>query len=89
MALIYRTNGTIEYVEPKNGSTFSLAELQDIVGGHIETAPTIFHNEVLVVNEEGKFLGLEYNKRATALYRYPGHDIIVGDALKCGIDEIQ
>lgn len=32
MAKIYRANGDVETVEPKNGTDFQLEELQGIVG---------------------------------------------------------
>ena len=35
MAKIYRTNGDVENVEPKNGTDFQLEELSAIVGGYI------------------------------------------------------
>ena len=35
-ATLYKTDGTIETIQPKNGETFSLAELQKYVGGYIE-----------------------------------------------------
>lgn len=34
MAKIYRTNGDVENVEPKNGTDFRLEELSAIVGGY-------------------------------------------------------
>ena len=36
MSKIYKSNGEIVDIEPKNGKDFQLKELNDIVGGYIE-----------------------------------------------------
>ena len=59
---------------------FTLAELQKYVGGLIQIVPVRdedSHYDVLVVNEEGAFIDLPINIRATA---YAGQ-MIVGEAL--------
>lgn len=93
-------------VEPLNGKTFSLDELQEYVGGHIELLP--FMKNVLnrtflkqyfsmkelryymVLNEEGKIMGLPLNKNATMLVegRLYIDDYICGDVLICKINQI-
>lgn len=58
----------------------SLENMQDIVGGYIETVPLEeFPNLVVVCNEEGKILGLEANFENYS-------DIIVGTVLVCKTD---
>lgn len=83
------SDGTvIENVEPKNGSDFSLEELQEIVGGCVEFAH--MGKETMALNEEGKLLGLPMNEKATSLYHehvYKG-DYIVGDVLVCDANQI-
>jgi hypothetical protein len=76
-AFIYKTDGEIIPVLPKNKKAFTLTELQKIVGGYIEL---IYLNDgrVMVINEEGKIDGLEYNLTATLAY---GNDVIVGNVL--------
>lgn len=90
MALIYRTNGYIETVEPKDGYDFRLEELQKIVGGFIEII-RIDDVRTMVVNEEGKLNGSELNPQATKIYRSAigGYDVIVGDALLCYSEQVK
>lgn len=78
MATIIKTNGEIYRVDPKNGKDFQLKELQEIVGGYIEC---VYMNDKIqmVVNEEGKILGLPINVAASSLVG----QCIVGDVLVC------
>lgn len=91
MAKLYKTTGEIIEVEPKNGSDFSLEELQSFVGGSIEVVP-LTDGEYMVVNEEGKLRNLPYNSTATKVYNdaldWEG-DWIVGDALVCRETQIK
>lgn len=90
MGKIYKTDGTITTVEPKNGTDYSLEELQEIVGGYIEVLP-LNEDEIMVLNEEGKILGLDLNDNATELISEAGmwDDFIVGDVLVCKTDEVR
>lgn len=85
MARIITTKGKVIEVTPKNGTDFSLEELQYIVGGIIEIVST--GAGLMVLNEYGKLLGLDINQRATEIYGR--RDIIVGDVLVCSSDEIK
>lgn len=69
-----------------------LKEMQDLVGGYIETVPVVIAPHWadekgvsirMVVAEEGKLHGLDWNPKATTLY---GHspDYIAGNALIVG-----
>src|SRR5260370_15096635 len=78
MALILRPDGGEEEVSPASGKTFSLEELQKIVGegtptgrGSIEIVPCKDKQHILVLNEEGKLLGLPINARASELAALP------------------
>jgi hypothetical protein len=86
MAKIIKTNGEEVDVQPNNGRHFSLKEMQDIVGGYIEVIP-YGTKKLMVLNEEGKLLGLPENNVATDLVR--GADIIVGDVLLCKASEVK
>lgn len=88
MAEIIRTNGEREPVEPKNGNDFNLQEITDIVNGYIEIAETT-DGRLMVLNEEGKLLGLPFNPVATELYKYNTNDFIVGDVLVCDRNQIK
>ena len=74
---IIRTNGNVEEFTFKTDN--HLKELQDVVGGYIERLKTEGGN-IIVINEEGKLLGLPVNDKASELYNNP-QDNIVGDVL--------
>lgn len=82
MAKLLKSDGTIMEVEPKNGHDFSLEELQVMVGGIIDLIK-FRTGRWLVVNDDGRNLGLPLNAFATLLYRLNGGDFIVGDAVLC------
>ena len=78
MAIIYRPDGTRQPVQPANGRCFELGELQRIVGegtptgrGYIEIVPCKDKKHILVLNEEGKLLGLPINVSASELAALP------------------
>ena len=85
MAQIIKADGTKIDVTPKNGTDFQLSELQEVVGGYIEIVETI-DKQIMVVNEEGKLIGLPFNEEATRLVRY---DVIVGDVLVCASSQVK
>ncbi len=91
MAKIYKANGEVLDIEPKNGKNFELKESQAIVGGLIEVIelddPEM---SLMVINEEGKLMDLDLNEKATAIFRknYITSDYIVGDAIICKSSEI-
>ena len=83
-AEILKADGTRTAVEPRNGKTFELVQLQEIVGGLIE----IIHlqdGRLMILNEEGKLKRLALNRIATALARGTilAYDHICGDVLVC------
>ena len=90
MAKIYKTDGSIIDVEPKNGTDFKWEELHDIVGGYIEIVQ-LNSNQIMVVNEEGKLYNLGYNSNATEAMRdnLLTNDYIVGDALLCDSSQVE
>ena len=66
----------------KEDGSYSLAQLQKIVGGYIQILETN-DGRMAIFNEEGKLKDLEPNIRATALVSlFPG-DYIVGNTLIC------
>jgi len=85
MATQIKTTGEITEVVPANGSTWSLKELQDFVGGYIEIVrlPASF-GQVMVVNEEGLLYGLAENPIASLEAKRR----IVGDVIVCDGKEI-
>jgi hypothetical protein len=77
---LYRSDGTKETLTPANGTHWTLAELQALVGGYIEVVRTL-SGRYMIIDEEGKNKRKPINRVATELYFYTGHDLIVGDAL--------
>lgn len=90
MATIYKAHGEVIEIEPKNGTDFSLSELQAIVSGYIEII-SLADGRLIVLNEEGKLHGLAINWNATKIYResFYTDDFIVGDVLICNDDQIK
>lgn len=90
MAKWIKTNGDVIEVAPKNGSTFELQELKNMVDGFIEIV-YLNDKQIMVVNEEGKLNNLPFNPIATEVFRLahqPANDFIVGNALLCNNNEI-
>ena len=80
---ILYVDGREEFIVPKNGTDFSLEDLQIIVGGYIEIVP-LGDERIMVVNEEGKIHRLPLNVRATCIVNGAGiADTIVGNVLIC------
>ena len=84
-AKIIYANGTTKDVAPKNGKE----ELREIVGGYIEIVQPKDAKKIMVINEEGKLLGLELNLEATKYYGQFPFDVIVGDVLYCDSDMVK
>ena len=90
IARLYKTNGEVIEVSPKNNRDFTLEELQNFVEGDIEII-NLTTEKILIVNEEGKINKLHFNESATELWReyYGRTDYIVGNALLCNSDEVR
>lgn len=69
MGKIYKANGEVLDIEPKNGTDFQLEELQAIVGGLIDCQMTNDGNDLIIFNDEGKLMELPYNENATEIYQ--------------------
>jgi hypothetical protein len=87
MATLIRANGNVEPILPANGTHFNLTELQTLVGGYIEIAECN-DGKLIVLDEEGKLKRKPFNLVGTALYKYGGHDPIVGDIVVATLFEI-
>ena len=91
-AQLYKTDGTITNIKPVKGKTFNLKELQEYVGGIIDIQPLPRFKKVLILNDEGKLIGLIKNENATEIWKkeYPiqefpnnNDELIVGDVIIC------
>jgi hypothetical protein len=73
-------------IAPADGRTFTLAELQAVVGGYIE-AVYLPDRRIMYVNEDGKREQLPYNDAATSIAlaarAIHSNDVIVGAAIIC------
>lgn len=91
-AIIIRPNEEMALLHCYPGDSLDLKTLQEIVEGHIETVPTALASEwsheqgvglTLIINEEGKLLGMPVNRLATDM-AYLFNDVIVGNAILIG-----
>ena len=83
MATRINVNGTRVAVAPINGTSFSLPELHEVVGGYIE-AFYLRDGLIMMLNEDGKRLGLAINRTATLIADangLPADNVIVGDVI--------
>lgn len=91
-AKIIKASGEVIEVTPKNGTDFSLKEMQDVVGGLIETIGTPDGKKIMVLNEEGKLDGLPLNITATKIawkkFKLVD-DWIAGDVLLCPAEMVK
>jgi len=86
MATYLKCDGNVQKIRPKDGKSFSLDELQKLVGGNIEIVNAISGGK-LVINEEGKLADvIVVNERATSYYG-KDFDVIVGDAVLVEVNE--
>ena len=61
------TDGKSEDVSPANNRSFSLEELQKLVGGYIELIRLPLDKSTMVVNEEGLLHDLPFNSLASSI----------------------
>jgi hypothetical protein len=83
-SVLYKSDGTSRPISPADGKTFSLKEVQEMVGGYVQMIP-LSTDRIMLINEEGKLLGLPRNDMATlvAVLVLGEGDFIVGNALVC------
>jgi len=74
-ATLLKTDGKREIITPKNGRSFVLEELQNLVGGYIEVIN--IGKQIMVINEEGRIERLHVNRAASGIAGFE----IVGDVL--------
>ena len=91
MAQLIKANGESSKVLPTSGKFFTLKEMQAFVGGYIEFRH--MDGEIMVMNEEGKLMGLPANTQATNTLLKSNlisqDDYVVGDVLICNQSEIK
>lgn len=86
---IIKSDGTSADFMPKNGTDFTLEELQKAVGGYIQIV-YISSTQIMVLNEDGKNEGLPYNHNASLIFAMAGiKDFAVGDVVVCGKEMVK
>lgn len=89
-ALLIKTNGTMETVQPKNGALFSMLEIISKVSILRIKIFDLGNKCGLYVNPDADQLGLAYNSAATTLlheqFNFAG--VVYGDALIVQLEEI-
>ena len=88
-AKIIYTDKEDEDYTPKNGKTFALTEMQEIVGGYVEPI-RLNDGRMIIVDEDGKSKNKAVNIPATNILRRDHFttDYIVGTAIVCDADMI-
>ena len=89
-AKIIYTDKEAEDYTPKNGKTFALTEMQEIIGGYVEPI-RLNDGRMILVDEEGKSKGKAVNIPATNILRRDHYttDYIVGTAIVCDVDLVE
>ena len=89
-AKIIYTDKEDEDYTPKNGKTFELTEMQEIVGGYIEPI-RLNDGRMIIVDEDGKSKDKAVNIPATNILRRDHFttDYIVGTAIVCDADMVE
>lgn len=87
--IIYTDKEAEEYT-PKNGKTFALTEMQEIIGGYIEPI-RLNDGRMIIVDEDGKSKDKAVKIPATNILRRDHFttDYIVGTAIVCDADMIE
>ena len=89
-AKIIYTDKEDEDYTPKNGKTFALTEMQEIIGGYVEPI-RLNDGRIIIVDEEGKSKDKAVNIPATNILRRDHYttDYIVGTAIVCDADMVE
>jgi hypothetical protein len=85
VALFIPVFGKRRRVNPKNGRTFTVDEVSELVGNLIESAPV--RGKIVLCDEEGKLNSKPYNFVANIEYSI-APDFWVGDVLVCEPSEL-
>ena len=89
-AKIIYTDKEAEDYTPKNGKTFALTEMQEIIGGYIEPI-RLNDGRMIIVDEDGKSKDKAVNIPATNILRRDHYttDYIVGTAIVCDAEMVE
>jgi hypothetical protein len=94
MAKLFKTDGTVVEVSPKNGKDFSLKEMYDLIGNGCDMVQVVYlaDGNLMWCDEEGKFNEAHKpNYPASHLLAQAGGipgDIVMGHVLITAPDEV-
>ena len=86
MAQLLHPDGEYKVIAPADGTTFTLDELQELVGGFIQVLSLPKYGVNIILNEDGKNMGLPVNENAQEWALAAGvapDDHLVGNVLLC------
>jgi len=83
MAYLITPAGVREQRKPKDGRSFTLEELQELVGGYVEVLPG---TRFVLVDEDGLIKRLPHNPLASQFVAWRGP--LVGNVLICEEGEV-
>ena len=85
--IVLKPSGHFEVLNYEDNYKIPLEEWQGLFGGaNIECVPSVFPGTEILVDEEGKLKCLEENPIATLLMHPSMFDVLVGDAVICGVN---
>lgn len=85
--IVLEPSGHFEVKGYEDDYKISLEEWQGLFGGaNIECVPSVFPGTEILVDEEGKLKLLEENPIATLIMHPSMLDVLVGDAVICGVN---
>ena len=89
MAKIYKTTGEVVEVSPKNGTDFSLEEMQAIVEHKVNGVS--YHYIEIIYLPNGKLIDAPINRKATEIFMnaFGAVDVVLGDVLVCNENEVE
>jgi hypothetical protein len=94
MGLLIKSDGTVEAISPKNGSTYAFEnELYPLLGTDTIEVITLNDGSLMLLDENAKlrFATMGANTKATDLLHKAGgmpDDIVIGDAVIINSDEL-
>ena len=86
MAKLYKDDGTVLEIEPRNGRRFELEELYEILECELVEMVFLRGSQIMLIDEEGKLTNSTFNKNATAIFNEVlriSYDWIAGHAIVC------
>lgn len=92
-AELFKTNGDVVEIQPKNGGDFTLDELYEHIGCRSIDILRLDTKRLMVLDDEGKLAEKEVNSNATMIADVSGviplWDCIVGDVIICDNDMVR